>query len=58
MSLGYDPKTSSVTVQYKVYKAGVPWFLPERWPDGNLSAQLLQCAKLSPQGVESIAPPS
>ena len=60
--MAYDPKTSSVTVEYMVKKTGDPFFLA-----GNLDTQQFptyidyllhvwgSCQELSPKGVERVA---
>jgi hypothetical protein len=62
MALGYNPKTSSVSIEYVVKNANDPWFIPgneERAfddTDGDwLEVKWLACQLLSPKGVELVA---
>ena len=59
MALGYNPNTSSVTIEYLVKKANDPFFLTAT-TDGlsyqdRLQAMWAQAQLLSPKGVEKIA---
>ena len=57
--MAYDPKTSSVTIEYLVKNANDPFFLTAA-SDGlsyqdRLQAMWAQAQQLSPKGVEKIA---
>jgi hypothetical protein len=60
--MAYNPKTSSVSIEYVVKTSGDPWFVPgneERAFDDTdndwLQAKALACQILSPKGVELVA---
>jgi len=62
MALGYNPKTSSVSIEYVVKNTGDPWFTPgneERAFDDTdndwLQIKALACQLLSPKGAEQVA---
>jgi hypothetical protein len=57
--MAYDPKASSVTIEYMVKKYGDPFFLTAT-PDGLSLADRIQfmwanAQLLSPKGVEKVA---
>ena len=60
MSLAYDAKNSSVTINYKVAATGNPWFPvtigSTDSPDytSDKVAATAQCQVLSPNGQESV----
>jgi hypothetical protein len=51
----YDPKASSVTIDYVVKTTGDPFFRTA-YPDPyNKAGSLAECKKLSPKGAEKVA---
>ena len=51
----YEPKTSSVTIDYVVKTTGDPFFRTA-YPDPYTKAgSLAECKKLSPKGSEKVA---
>ena len=51
----YDPKASSVTIDYVVKTTGDPFFVTA-YPDPyNKAGSLAECKKLSPKGAEKVA---
>lgn len=53
--MAYDPKASSVTIDYVVKTTGDPFFRTA-YPDPyNKAGSLAECKKLSPKGVEKVA---
>ena len=55
MALGYDPKTSKAIPNYVVKTAGDRFFIPAYPEVHTKTADLAQCKKLSPLGVEQVA---
>ena len=59
MSMAYNAKNSSVTIDYLVATTGDRWFIPTTGQGDNPNAgttaqQLAQCQILSPLGVERV----
>jgi hypothetical protein len=55
MALGFNPKSSSVVLQYVVKTAGDRFFIPA-YPDPHVNAgDLASCQALSPKGVQKVA---
>ena len=55
MALAYDPKVSKAIPNYVVKTAGDRFFIPA-YPEPHAKvADLAQCKKLSPLGVEKVA---
>ena len=55
MALGYDPKVSKAIPNYVVKTAGDRFFIPAYPEVHTKTADLAQCKKLSPLGVEQVA---
>ena len=60
MSLAYNAKNSSVTIEYMVETTGDRFFIPttgygDNSDSGTNAQQLAQCQVLSPNGSERVA---
>ena len=55
MALAYDPKTTTVIAEYVVKTTGDRFFIPAYPEVHTKAADLAQCKKLSPKGVEKVA---
>jgi hypothetical protein len=55
MALGYNPKSTGVTIDYVVKTAGDEFFRTAYPEPYNKANSLAQCKKLSPKGAEKVA---